>query len=73
MVPLMPWPEPVVGDPDDRPRLAVVGQAGGHAGVVVLHALQLDPVQFHVLGRQVLGVQVVATTSGSTANRRRSA
>jgi hypothetical protein len=29
-------------------------------GVVVLHALQLDPVQLgRVLGRQVLGVQVV--------------
>jgi len=52
--------EAVEGDPDHRPGLAVVDQAGGHVGVVVLHALQLDPVQLQgVLGRQVLGVQVV--------------
>ena len=43
-----------------RPGLAVLGQAGGQVGVVVLDADQLDVVALErVLGRQVLGMQVV--------------
>ena len=57
----------VEGHPDDRAvlgRVAVVGQAGGDVGVVVLHADQVQALvgvgEFQrVLGGQVLRVQVV--------------
>ncbi len=47
------------------PRLAVLGQAGGEVGVVVLHADELDAVALErVLRREVLGVQVVGDDLG---------
>ena len=46
--------------PSAGPCFAVLGQARGEMGVVVLHAHELDPVEFEcVLGREILGMQVV--------------
>ena len=55
-------PGPVERHPDDRPVLAVVGQAGGDVRVVVLHPDQSAGAVGElerVLGGQVLRVQVV--------------
>ena len=67
---------PVAGPVEDRAdggaELAVLGQARREVRVVVLDADQLDAVALdRVLGREVLGVQVVRDDlAASTANSR---
>ena len=68
--------EPVEGDADHRTGLAVVGQAGGDVGVVVLDAGQLDGAaalssrsRAYLVDRYS-GCRSWATTSGRTSNSR---
>ena len=57
--PVGPVPETVEGDAEHGAGMSVLGQAGGDVGVVMLDRPRLDIEIERVLGRQVLGVQVV--------------
>ena len=55
-----PEPEPIECDADRRTLRAVIGQACGNMGMMVLHADELDAFQFErVFRREVLRMQVV--------------
>ena len=57
--------EAVKGNADDRAGLAVVGQAGDDVGVVVLYSDQVHSLTLEgVLGREVLGVEIVGHSLG---------
>ncbi len=59
-MPSAPRPVPSKIAPTAGAGDTVLGQAGGEMGVVVLDADELDVVELErVLGRQVVGVQIV--------------
>ena len=66
--PVRAVPGAVEDQRERRPRLAVLGEAGGRVGVVVLHADQLGVLLERPLRREVLRVEVVRDHAGLTSS-----